>query len=65
MAEWSIAVVLKTIDCNRSGSSNLSSSALSLANRGEVSTRKWSLKPCWWKPRTLPPLNLTALQGCQ
>lgn len=28
MAEWSIAVVLKTIDLNGSGSSNLSFSAL-------------------------------------
>ena len=27
MAEWSIAVVLKTIDCNRSGGSNPSLSA--------------------------------------
>ena len=27
MAEWSIAAVLKTVDCNRSGGSNPSSSA--------------------------------------
>jgi len=27
MAEWSIAIVLKTIDCNRSGGSNPSLSA--------------------------------------
>ena len=30
MAEWSIAAVLKTVDCNRSGGSNPSFSATSL-----------------------------------
>ena len=65
MAEWSNAAVLKTVDCQRSGGSDPSLSALSLANRGGVSTRKWSLKLSWWEPRTLPPLNLTALQGCK
>ncbi len=30
MAEWSIAAVLKTVDCNRSGGSNPSSSAGSI-----------------------------------
>ena len=32
MAEWSIAAVLKTVDCNRSGGSNPSLSAEALAN---------------------------------
>jgi hypothetical protein len=33
MAEWSIAAVLKTVDCNRSGGSNPSLSAETLAKQ--------------------------------
>ena len=32
MAEWSIAAVLKTVDCNRSGGSNPSFSAITNTN---------------------------------
>ena len=33
MAEWSIAAVLKTVDCNRSGGSNPSFSAIKGVNQ--------------------------------
>ena len=33
MAEWSIAAVLKTVDCHRSGGSNPSLSAINIENQ--------------------------------